>query len=127
MGPIRPLTVKLFSGSYAVGGNGGVNDFAVNLGAYRWVGHVTLTLQGTRTAGSSTLDLTLNANVDGTNLSSLLAFTQQNSASLVQEHKQIAVPGAAAITTDMNLGTGTTCTVTLYASGFVEGGATSPA
>lgn len=118
----KPRTV--ISGSYAVGGNGGVNDFDITdaLTSPQWVGPIVLQMVGTKTAGSSTLDVILLLSMDGgTTYTQWLAFTQLNNAS-GSEVKEVHVPGGALIKTDINLGSGSTYTVKLYATGQTAGG-----
>lgn len=118
------LVAVVVNGSYAVGGNGGVNDFDITdqLTKYRFYGPITLQLVVARTAGSSTTDVALLCSLDGgTTYSSLLAFTQI-SAETGDEIKQITVPSGAKVKTDIDLGSGTTSTIKLYVSGAVSGG-----
>ncbi len=117
--------VLVFSGSFAVGGNGAAaNDFDITdkLSKFRWIGDVVLQWVVARTAGSSTTDLSILASLDGgTTYSSLVAFTQVSGATGT-ELKTVTIPAGAKIKTDINLGTGTTSTIKLYAAGPIEGG-----
>ena len=122
---ISKLRATVLNGSYAVGGNGGVNDFDITdkLTKYPFVGNVTLQLVWAKTAGSSTLDVILMASLDGgTTYTTLLAFTQCDGTS-GSEIKQIALPAGALIKTDINLGSGSTYTAKVYVCGNVQGGA----
>lgn len=118
------LKVTLFSGSYAVGGNGAAaNDFDISdeLNAYPWVGPVVLHLVWARTAGASTLDVVLTISLDGgTTYTAWKTFTQGDAAS-GSEVLEANVPAGALIKTDINLGASTTCTVAVYATGKVAG------
>lgn len=121
----RLKPVLVFTGSFAEAGNGTAsNDFDVSslLNKYRWVGTVTLQWIVARTAGSSTTDLTILASLNGgTTYSALVAFTQISGAS-GNEIKQVAIPGDALLKTDINMGSSTTSTITVYACGYVDGG-----
>ena len=121
---VYPLKVKVFTGSFAVGGNSAAaNDFSISevLSKYKWVGTPTLQWIVARTAGSSTTDLTITASLDaGTTYSTLVSFTQISGATGA-EIKQVPLPGGALLKTDINLGSGTTSTITLYVAGYVEG------
>jgi hypothetical protein len=122
---IASKKVTVFTGSFAVGGNGAAaNDFSITetLAKYPWVGDVVLQWVVARTAGSSTTDLSILASLDGgTTYSSLVAFTQITGAS-GDEIKTVKVPKGALLKTDINLGAATTSTISLYAAGSILGG-----
>lgn len=119
------LCKLVFSGSFAVGGNGlAANDFSITdkLAKFRFFGPIVLQWVVTRTAGASTTDLTITASLDGgTNYTTLIAFTQISAGS-GSEIKSITIPAGAKIKTDINLGTGTTSTIALYVAGCVAAG-----
>ena len=121
---LTDLRVTVFTGSYAAAGNGAAaNDFDITdaLSKYQWVGDVTLHLVVARTGGASTLDVVLTASLDGTNYANLVAFTQIDAATGI-EMKVIAPPGNKALyKTNIDLGSVSTYTVTVYASGKVLG------
>jgi hypothetical protein len=124
MGIYRAKPSVVFTGSYAVGGNGGVNTFDITdkVTKFRWVGDVTFQWIVARTAGASTTDMTLNASLDGgTTYTALVAFTQI--AASGNGIKQVTIPGGALIQAAITEGAGTTATITLYIAGFCEGGA----
>lgn len=120
---VTNLNVKVFSGSFAVTGNGTTNDIDITeaLTKYQWVGNVLLQFIVARTAGSSTTDAAIMVSLDGgTTYSTLTAISQVEGAS-ASEVKSITVPAGAKVKTDINLGTGTTSTITCYACGKVLG------
>jgi len=135
MRPIRDLLVTVFTGSFAVGGNGAAaNDFDITdeLAKFPWVGPVTLQIVAARTGGSSTTDLNILESLDGgttysvvlgltNNASTTKTFTQISGAT-GDEGIVIAPPsGLALYKTDINLGSGTTTTITVYAAGKIAG------
>ena len=114
---VTDLNVKVFSGSFAVGGNGTTNDIDITeaLTRYQWVGNVLLQFIVARTAGSSTTDVAIMVSLDGgTTYSTLTAISQVEGAS-ANEVKSITVPAGAKVKTDINLGASTTSTITCYA------------
>lgn len=122
---VTDLKVQVFTGSFAVGGNGAAaNDFDITdaLSKFSWVGYVTLVWKVARSGGSSTTDLTITTSADGgTSYVTLVAFTQISGAT-GGEVKLIAPPcNKALYKTDINLGSGTTSTITLWAMGKVAG------
>jgi hypothetical protein len=132
---VNDLKVTVIDGSYAVGGNGAAaNDFDITakLAKYQWIGPVTLQLVGTVTGGSSTYDLNILVSMDGGTTYSVLTPLQQGGGSTTKTFAQltttghgiavIAPPcGNALYKTDQNLGSGTTFTIKVYASGKVSG------
>lgn len=123
MNMVQNFKALVFTGSFAVGDNGAAaNDFDITdeLNKYQWVGPITLQWVVARTAGSSTTDLTINVSADGTTYSALVAFTQISGATGA-EVKSINPPGQALYKTDINLGSGTTSTISVYAIGKVAG------
>jgi len=131
---LTPVTITVFSGSYAVGGNGAAaNDFDITdeLAKFNWVGPVTLQLVGTVTGGSSTYDLNILVSMDGGTSYSVITCLN-GSASATKTFTQLATTGHEAVViaapvstalykTDQNLGTATTFTIAVYASGVVQG------
>jgi hypothetical protein len=131
---LTPVTVEVINGSYAVGGNGAAaNDFDITdtLAKFNWVGPVTLQLVGTVTGGASTYDLNINVSMDGGTTYTLLKGLQLG-GSTTKTFTQLATTGSEVIVisppaatalykTDQNLGSGTTYTVELYASGLIQG------
>lgn len=123
---VTGLKQLIFSKSCSDAGNGAAaNDFRIDgtLCKFPFLGPVVLQWIVTRTAGSSTTDLSLMVSLDGgTTYSSLVAFTQITGAS-GNEVKSINLPAGALVKTDINMGSSTTSTVKLYVCGAVLGGA----
>lgn len=120
---VTNLNVKVFSGSFDADGNGDENDIDITeaLTRYQWVGNVLLQFIVARTDGASTTDVAIMVSLDGgTTYSTLTAITQVEGAA-ANEVKSITVPAGAKVKTDINLGTGTTSTITCYACGKVLG------
>jgi len=126
MARVTGLTQKVFTGSYVAAGSGtAANDFNVEgtLSKFPFNGDITLQLVAARTGGASTLDVVLLCSLDGgTTYSTLVTFTQITGASGA-EIKQLNFPMGAKIKTDINVGSASTFTVTVYVCGPALGGA----
>ncbi len=119
------LSQKVFSGSYAVGGNGTTNTFNVEatLAKFPFLGDIILQLVVARTAGASTTDAKLQVSLDnGVTYNDFVTFTQI-SAATGSEVKSVSAPLGAKIKAVLTLGSATTSTIALYVCGAAHGGA----